>query len=131
VVARALRRLAVCLETYSAAAVRIAYVVTVGGAILAVGSQLANVFTRYVLGFSIQGSDELTSFAFLWVIWMGVSMIHPPIGLVLFVVSGLSRVSVERLSIAILPWLGVSLIVLFLVTYLPAQAVLAVSNLFT
>jgi TRAP-type C4-dicarboxylate transport system permease small subunit len=74
VLARGLRRLAGWLETYSAAAVRIAYVLTVGAAILAVGSQLANVFTRYVLGFLIQGSDELTSFAFLWVIWMGVSM---------------------------------------------------------
>ena len=29
----------------------------------------------------------------------------------------------------ILPWLGVSLVVLFLVTYLPSSAVLALSNL--
>jgi hypothetical protein len=29
----------------------------------------------------------------------------------------------------ILPWLGVSLVVLFLVTYLPSQVVLALSNL--
>ena len=41
----------------------------------------------------------------------------------------MSRVSVERLSITILPWLAVSLLVLFLVTYLPSELVLAATNL--
>jgi TRAP-type C4-dicarboxylate transport system permease large subunit len=36
---------------------------------------------------------------------------------------------VERLSVMILPWLGVSLIVLFLVTYLPSDVVLVLSHL--
>ena len=36
------------------------------------------VFTRYVLGFSLTGHDELASYAFLWVIWMGVSLAVPP-----------------------------------------------------
>jgi tripartite ATP-independent transporter DctM subunit len=58
-----------------------------------------------------------------------LALIHPPIGLVLFLVSSISRVSIERLSLVILPWLGVSLVVLFLVTYLPSSAVLALSNL--
>jgi len=57
-----------------------------------------------------------------------LALIHPPLGLVLFVVSGIAKVSVERLSIMILPWLGVSLIVLFLVTYLPSQVVLVLTN---
>ena len=47
----------------------------------------------------------------------------------LFLVSSMAKVPVERLSIMILPWLAVSLVVLFLVTYLPSQAVLALSNL--
>jgi tripartite ATP-independent transporter DctM subunit len=58
-----------------------------------------------------------------------LALIHPPIGLVLFLVSSIAKVPIERLSIMILPWLGVSLVVLFLVTYLPSQIVLALSNL--
>ena len=33
-----------------------------------------NVFTRYVLGYSLFGADELARFAFLWAIWLGVSL---------------------------------------------------------
>ena len=58
-----------------------------------------------------------------------LGLIHPPIGLVLFLVSSIAKVSIERLSIMIIPWLLVSLFVLFLVTYLPSSVVLALSNL--
>lgn len=58
-----------------------------------------------------------------------LGLINPPIGLVLFLVSSISKVSVERLSIMIIPWFAVSLFVLFLVTYLPSSVVLALSNL--
>ena len=44
-----------------------------------------------------------------------LALIHPPIGLVLFLVSSIARVSIERLSIMIIPWLAVSLVVLVLV----------------
>ena len=43
-------------------------------------------------------------------------------------VSGLAKVPVERLSVMILPWLAVSLVVLFLVTYLPSDVVLVFAN---
>ena len=68
-------------------------------------------------------------FGLIMVFNLVLALIHPPIGLVLFVVSSLSRVSVERLSITILPWLAVSVVVLFLVTYLPSELVLVVANL--
>lgn len=68
-------------------------------------------------------------FGLIMVFNLVIALIHPPIGLVIFLVSSLAKVSVERLSIMILPWLAVSLVVLFLVTYLPSEAVLAISNL--
>jgi tripartite ATP-independent transporter DctM subunit len=68
-------------------------------------------------------------FGLIMVFNLVIALIHPPIGLVLFLVSSIAKVSVERLSIMILPWLAVSLVVLFLVTYLPSEAVLALSNL--
>ena len=58
-----------------------------------------------------------------------IGLIHPPVGLVLFLVSSIAKVSIERLSVMIIPWLLVSLFVLFLVTYLPSSIVLVLSNL--
>jgi tripartite ATP-independent transporter DctM subunit len=68
-------------------------------------------------------------FGLIMVFNLVLALIHPPIGLVIFLVSSIAGVSVERLSVMILPWLAVSLVVLFLVTYLPSEAVLALSNL--
>jgi tripartite ATP-independent transporter DctM subunit len=68
-------------------------------------------------------------FGLIMVFNLVLALIHPPIGLVLFLVSSIARVSIERLSLMIIPWLAVSILVLFLVTYLPAEVVLALSNL--
>ena len=70
-----------------------------------------------------------THFGLIMVFNLVLALIHPPIGLVLFLVSSLAKVSIERLSIMILPWLAVSLLVLFLVTYLPSEVVLVLTNL--
>jgi tripartite ATP-independent transporter DctM subunit len=78
-----------------------------------------------VVGFDV----DPTHFGLIMVFNLVLALIHPPIGLVLFLVSSIAKVSIERLSIMILPWLGVSLLVLFLVTYLPSEVVLALSNL--
>jgi C4-dicarboxylate transporter, DctM subunit len=53
-----------------------------------------------------------------------IGLIHPPVGLVLFMVSSMAKVRVERLSITILPWIGVSLFGLLLVAYVPANILL-------
>jgi TRAP-type C4-dicarboxylate transport system permease small subunit len=62
------------LEVYSQAAARIATVGALVGALIALLAIVVNVFTRQVLGFSLFGANELASFAFLWTIWMGVSL---------------------------------------------------------
>jgi tripartite ATP-independent transporter DctM subunit len=68
-------------------------------------------------------------FGLIMVFNLVLALIHPPVGLVLFLVSSIAKVSIERLSIMILPWLAVSLVVLFLVTYLPSEVVLALTHL--
>ena len=69
-------------------------------------------------------------FACVVVLALVIGLIHPPVGLVLFMVSSIARVRVERLSITILPWIGVSLIGLLLVAYLPASVLLWFSGHF-
>ena len=69
-----LARAAYWLDVYSQAAVRIAGVGALISAVIALLAIVLNVFTRQVLGFSLFGANELASFAFLWTIWMGVSL---------------------------------------------------------
>src|SRR5438876_380673 len=56
-VARALERIAAWLELYAQATLRIARIGTVIGASIAAGVEAFNVFTRYVLGYSLFGAD--------------------------------------------------------------------------
>ena len=51
---------------------------------------------------------------------MEIGMIHPPVGLNLFVASHLARMGMTEVSIACLPWVGVMLLYLLLVTYVPS-----------
>jgi tripartite ATP-independent transporter DctM subunit len=48
-----------------------------------------------------------------------LGILHPPIGLILFVVAPIARVTVERLSIAILPFLVLEVIFLILIGVFP------------
>ena len=44
------------------------------GVTIVIAAVAGNVFTRNVLGYSLFGAEELARFAFLWVIWLGVSL---------------------------------------------------------
>ncbi len=48
-----------------------------------------------------------------------VGLLHPPLGMVLFVLARVSRLSVERTTMAILPWLVPLLLALIAITYIP------------
>ena len=88
------------------------------------------IFAPFLAPIAVQGFGmDPTHFGLIVVFNLVLALIHPPIGLVLFLVSSLAKVPVERLSIMIIPWLLVSLFVLFLVTYLPSEIVLALANL--
>ena len=54
------------------------------------------------------------------VLHLVIGLTTPPVGVCLFVAGGIGNLSLTRLSRAVLPFLGVSLIVLLLVTYVPA-----------
>ena len=48
------------------------------------------------------------------------NLIHPPVGVALFVTSRIAEISYEAMSRAILPWLVPLLVVLALITLFPA-----------
>ncbi|QJR10627.1 Sialic acid TRAP transporter large permease protein SiaM [Usitatibacter rugosus] len=58
-------------------------------------------------------------FGLVMVLNLMIGLLHPPMGLVLFVLARVAKLSVERTTMAILPWLVPLLISLALVTYVP------------
>jgi TRAP-type C4-dicarboxylate transport system permease large subunit len=58
-------------------------------------------------------------FGLIMVLNLMIGLLHPPMGLVLFVLARVAKLSVERTTMAILPWLVPLLISLGLVTYIP------------
>ena len=58
-------------------------------------------------------------FGILIVVNMEVGMCHPPVGLNLYVASGITKMGITELTIAVMPWLLTMLGFLALVTYVP------------
>jgi C4-dicarboxylate transporter DctM subunit len=55
----------------------------------------------------------------LMVVNMEVGLCHPPVGLNLYVGSGIAKMGISEITIAVLPWLGAMLVFLLIVTYWP------------
>jgi len=58
-------------------------------------------------------------FGILMAVNMEVGLCHPPVGLNLYVASGIAKMGISELTVAVLPWLCTMLLFLALVTYLP------------
>jgi C4-dicarboxylate transporter DctM subunit len=58
-------------------------------------------------------------FGIIMVVNMEVGMCHPPVGLNLYVASGIAKMGITELTIAVWPWLLTMLVFLALVTYVP------------
>jgi C4-dicarboxylate transporter DctM subunit len=58
-------------------------------------------------------------FGILIVVNMEVGMCHPPVGLNLYVASGITKMGISELTVAVLPWLLTMLAFLVVITYVP------------
>ena len=58
-------------------------------------------------------------FGILIVVNMEVGMCHPPVGLNLYVASGITKMGISELTVAVWPWLATMLVFLVVVTYWP------------
>jgi C4-dicarboxylate transporter DctM subunit len=58
-------------------------------------------------------------FGIMMVVNMEVGMCHPPVGLNLYVASGITKMGISELTVAVLPWLLTMLVFLMIVTYVP------------
>jgi C4-dicarboxylate transporter DctM subunit len=65
------------------------------------------------------GVDPL-HFGMIVVCNLAISICSPPVGNTLFIAAKLAKVSVERTSLALLPFIAINIFVLLLITYVPA-----------
>jgi C4-dicarboxylate transporter DctM subunit len=65
------------------------------------------------------GVDPL-HFGMIVVCNLAISICSPPVGNTLFIAAKLARVSVEKTSVALLPFIAINIVVLLLITYVPA-----------
>jgi tripartite ATP-independent transporter DctM subunit len=83
-----------------------------GPAIIILGPILGPIFLDL-------GVDPI-HFAIIMSVNLTVGLATPPMGLILFVAAAVSKERVETISKAILPFLAVEVLVIFLITYIPA-----------
>ena len=62
---------------------------------------------------------DLVHFGLVMVLNLMIGLLHPPMGMVLFVLARVANLSVERTTVAILPWLVPLLGSLVIITYFP------------
>jgi TRAP-type C4-dicarboxylate transport system permease large subunit len=75
-----------------------------------------------LLPICLQLGIDPVHFGLVMVLNLMIGLLHPPMGMVLFVLARIARLSVERTTMAILPWLFPLLGGLILITYVPQIA---------
>jgi tripartite ATP-independent transporter DctM subunit len=61
-------------------------------------------------------------FGLVMVLNLMIGLLHPPMGMVLFVLARVANLSIEKTTMAIVPWLIPLLLSLVLITYVPSIA---------
>ena len=75
-----------------------------------------------LLPICLQLGIDPVHFGLVMVLNLMIGLLHPPMGMVLFVLARVSKLSLERTTVAILPWLVPLLGSLVLLTYVPEIA---------
>lgn len=62
---------------------------------------------------------DMTHFGIIMIVAVSIGFLTPPVGVNLFVACGISGVSIERLSVAVLPFVGVMIVGLLVLAFVP------------
>lgn len=76
--------------------------------------------TPILLPIAVSIGMDPVQFGVLLVLNLGIGLITPPVGSVLFVGSAIGKVSIEKVSKSMLPFYAVMILVLLLVTFIPS-----------
>jgi C4-dicarboxylate transporter DctM subunit len=82
-------------------------------------SSIVLILAPILFPIAMQLGIDPVHFGIIMVVNMEVGMCHPPVGLNLYVASGITKMGITELTIAVWPWLLTMLVFLILVTYWP------------
>jgi C4-dicarboxylate transporter DctM subunit len=87
---------------------------------------LANILilTPLLLPLVTYAGIDHTHFGIVMIVGVSLGFLTPPVGVNLFVACGISGLSIERLSYAVLPFLGVMIIGLLVLAFVPSISLL-------
>ncbi len=85
-------------------------------------SSIMLIFAPIVFPVAIKLGIDPVHLGILMVVNMEVGMCHPPVGLNLYVASGLTKMGITDLTVAVWPWLLTMLVFLVWVTYWPTMS---------
>lgn len=71
---------------------------------------------------------DMTHFGIIMIVACSLGFLTPPVGVNLFVGCGIAKISIERLSYAVLPFLGVMIIGLLVLTYFPSISLFIINK---
>jgi C4-dicarboxylate transporter, DctM subunit len=83
-------------------------------------SSIVLIFAPILFPVAIQLGIDPVHFGIMMTVNMEVGMCHPPVGLNLYVASGITKMGITELTIAVWPWLLTMLCFLVAVTYMPS-----------
>ena len=88
-------------------------------------SSIVLIFAPILFPVAMKLGIDPVHFGIMMVVNMEVGMCHPPVGLNLYVASGIAKMGITELTIAVWPWLATMLVFLVVVTYWPGAIDLA------
>mgnify|MGYP003588989009 FL=1 len=86
-------------------------------------SSIMLIFAPIVFPVAMKLGIDPVHLGVMMVVNMEVGMCHPPVGLNLYVASGLTKMGITELTVAVWPWLLTMLVFLVGVTYWPAMSI--------
>ena len=86
-------------------------------------SSIVLIFAPILFPVAVKLGIDPVHFGIIMVVNMEVGMCHPPVGLNLYVASGITKMGITELTIAVWPWLLSMLGFLFVVTYWPGLSI--------
>jgi len=85
-------------------------------------SSIVLIFAPILFPVAMKLGIDPVHFGILMVVNMEVGMCHPPVGLNLYVASGITKMGITELTVAVWPWLLSMLVFLVVVTYVPIMS---------
>ena len=82
-------------------------------------SSIVLIFAPILFPVAMKLGIDPVHFGIMMVVNMEVGMCHPPVGLNLYVASGIAKMGITELTVAVMPWLLTMLAFLGVVTYVP------------